>query len=68
MKSFATTTTIDASVGSVWALLTDAPGYPGWNSTVATIGGRIAPGEKVKMRAKASGGRAFALRVSVFEA
>jgi hypothetical protein len=65
MKSFATTTTIDASVGSVWAPLTDAPGYPG---TVATIEGRIAPGEKVTMRAKASGGRAFALRVSVFEA
>jgi uncharacterized protein YndB with AHSA1/START domain len=46
MKSFATTTTIDASVGSVWALLTDAPGYAGWTSTVATIEGRIAPGRR----------------------
>jgi Polyketide cyclase / dehydrase and lipid transport len=28
---------IDASAAVVWALLTNAPGYPAWNSTVVSI-------------------------------
>jgi hypothetical protein len=68
MKSFATTIAINASAETVWALLTDAAGYPRWNSTVEAIEGRIAFGQKVTVRAKASPGRAFPLLVSVFEA
>jgi hypothetical protein len=67
MKRFATTTTIDASAATIWGVLTDAVGYPEWNSTVIKIEGRIAEGEKVTVHAKASPGRAFPLRVSAFE-
>jgi uncharacterized protein YndB with AHSA1/START domain len=68
LKSFATTIAINAPAGTVWALLTDAALYPAWNSTVDRIEGRIAPGEKVTVHAKASPNRAFPLRVAVFEA
>ena len=66
MKSFATSITIRAPVGTVWALLTDAARYPQWNSTVERIDGRIAAGGRVTVHAKAAPGRAFALRVAEF--
>jgi uncharacterized protein YndB with AHSA1/START domain len=68
LKSFATTIAIAAPAETVWALLTDAAGYPRWNSTVEKIEGQIALGRKVTLRAKASPGRAFPVLVSVFEA
>jgi hypothetical protein len=66
MKSFAASIMIRARPEGVWALLTDAAGYPQWNSTVERIEGRIAPGETVAVYAKATPGRAFPLRVSAF--
>jgi hypothetical protein len=66
MKSFATSIRIRARPETVWALLTDAAGYPQWNSTVEKIDGRIAPGEKMTVHAKASPGRAFPLKVTEF--
>ena len=63
MKRFATSTTIRARPETIWALLTDAAGFAGWNSTVDRVDGNIAPGERVKVYAKASPGRAFALNV-----
>lgn len=68
IKNFATTITINAPAETIWGLLTDAAGYPAWNSTITKIEGRIAAGEKVTVHAKASPGRAFPLRVSTFEA
>ena len=47
-------------------MLTDAAGYPQWNSTVVKIDGRIAPGEKVTVHAKAAPGRAFPVEVTEF--
>jgi hypothetical protein len=67
MKSFAASIVIRARPEAVWALLTDAAGYPQWNSTVERINGRIAPGETVTVYAKATPGRAFPLRVTTFE-
>jgi len=61
MRSFATSVTIRARPEGVWAVLTDAAGYPQWNSTVEKIDGRIAGGEKVTVRGKATPGRAFPL-------
>jgi hypothetical protein len=71
MKSFATSVTIRARPETVWALLTDAAGYPQWNSTVEKIDGRIAAGETVTVHAKAAPdtkkpARAFPLKVSEF--
>ncbi len=68
MKQFSAAIVIHADADRIWSILTDAPGYPGWNSTVDKITGRIAPGEKVTVHAKASPGRAFPLQVAAFEA
>jgi uncharacterized protein YndB with AHSA1/START domain len=45
MKSFATSIAIRARPETIWSLLTDAAGYPNWNSTVEKVEGRIALGE-----------------------
>ncbi len=64
MKSFAVVISIRARPETVWALLTDGPGYPQWSSTVERIDGRIAAGEKVTVHTRAAAGRAFALQVT----
>jgi hypothetical protein len=66
MKSFASSTRIEAPAEKVWALLTDAANYPAWNTTVDRIEGRIAPGETIKVHAKISPGRAFPVKVTSF--
>jgi hypothetical protein len=70
MKRFAATATIRARPETIWALLTDAAGYPQWNSTVERIEGHIAAEGKITVHAKSAtesaSGRAFALRVTEF--
>src|SRR6185436_2329190 len=56
---------IDAPPARVWALLTDAPNYQRWNSTVTRIDGRIAAGETLRLFVPGTA-RAFSPRVSVF--
>ena len=68
MKSFAAKTTIQAAPEAVWRILTDAPGYPGWNTTVSRVDGRIALGEKITVHAKVAPGRAFPVEVVAFDA
>lgn len=67
MKSFASRTSIRAPAETVWAILTDASGYPEWNPTVTRVEGRIAPGQRVSVHAKISPGRAFPVTVTAFE-
>jgi hypothetical protein len=43
--------TIDANAQVVWKILTDAPGFPRWNSTITSIEGQIREGEKLVLRA-----------------
>ncbi|MBK6514550.1 MAG: SRPBCC domain-containing protein [Polyangiaceae bacterium] len=45
---------IAAPPAGVWALLTDARGFPRWNSTVTSIDGDIALGNKLALRVPAS--------------
>jgi hypothetical protein len=66
MESLATTTTstfrmacrvairIAAAPDRIWSLLTDAADFPRWNSTVTSIGGTIALGEKLTLRVPTS--------------
>ncbi len=68
MKSFATTTVIRAPAERIWSILTDAAGYPSWNSTVERVVGTIASGEKVTVYTKAAPGRAFPLKVTELDA
>ena len=64
MKEFATSIAIHAPAELIWELLTDAPGYAAWNSTVDRVDGRIATGETVTVHAKISPGRAFPVKVT----
>jgi hypothetical protein len=68
MKSFAVTTTICATEERIWAILTDGPAYPTWNTTVSSVDGSIAPGQTVTVHAKIAPGRAFPVKVVAFEA
>jgi uncharacterized protein YndB with AHSA1/START domain len=68
VKSFAASTTIDASPEDIWAILTDAAAYPTWNTTVSSVDGRIARGETVTVHAVIAPGRAFPVKVVAFDA
>jgi uncharacterized protein YndB with AHSA1/START domain len=58
---------IAAPPAIVWALLTDAKGYPQWNSTIVKLDGTIAKTETIQLVAKIAPERTFALKVSEFE-
>ena len=47
----------------IWQILTDAEGFPRWNSTVTRIEGRIAEGEKLRVHVPGTE-RTFAPKVS----
>jgi hypothetical protein len=55
---------IHAPPSRIWALLTDAPAFPKWNSTVIALGGKIAEGEKLSIRSTAAPDRTFTPRVT----
>lgn len=57
---------IKASNATVWTLLTSAADYPRWNTTVTSIEGRIAPGERIVLRSTLDAKRAFKLQVKEF--
>ena len=64
-----TSVTIDISADAsiVWALLTNAADYPRWNSTVISIDGKIALGEKINLKSVLDPKRTFKLKVKVFD-
>ncbi len=59
---------IQADRSIIWALLTNANDFPRWNSTVISIEGTIAQGEKIKLKAKLDPKREFKLKVKEFDA
>jgi hypothetical protein len=66
-KRFSTTILIVATREAIWALLTDAARYPQWNTTVTRVDGTIAKGNQITVHAKINPGRAFPVKVEVFE-
>ena len=66
MKSFSTSTIINASPETIWKILIDASDWPKWNSTVIKVEGKIALGEKITVFAKVNPNRAFPLTVTEF--
>ena len=54
---------IRAPAAAIWSLLTDAPGFARWNSTVSGIEGRIGAGERLRIHVPGTD-RTFAPRVS----
>ncbi len=65
MRRYAAAITIQAAPEAVWAILTDAAGYPRWDKTMNRIEGRLAPGESVKFYTKLSD-QAFPVRVTEY--
>jgi uncharacterized protein YndB with AHSA1/START domain len=63
----AISTTIQASADRIWALLTDAAGFPRWNSTVTSIEGEIGEGRTLKLKVPTARERVFKPRVSNVE-
>jgi hypothetical protein len=66
MKEYNATATISATPETIWAILTDGPGYSTWDSGVVRVEGRIAPGERIKVVSQANPKRAFPVKVSEF--
>jgi hypothetical protein len=51
----------------VWAILTDAAGYPSWDPGIDSVEGTIAAGETITVHAKVNPGREFPVKVSGFD-
>ncbi|MBL0072450.1 MAG: SRPBCC domain-containing protein [Bacteroidetes bacterium] len=58
---------IKADRSIIWALLTNANDFPRWNSTVISIDGLIAPGEKIKLKSTLDPKREFKLKIKEFD-
>jgi hypothetical protein len=54
---------IQAAAQRVWSLLTDAEGFPRWNSTVTGIDGEIGEGERLRLHVPGTD-RTFTPKVS----
>jgi hypothetical protein len=65
--SCAVTCNINAAPEKIWKLLTDADNFPRWNSTVTSIKGKIALGEKLELKVPLDPKRTFKPKVSAFE-
>lgn len=52
---------------AIWARLTDAAGFPTWNSTVESIEGPISLGTRLKIRVPLAPGRTFSPKVIAFD-
>ena len=57
---------VRAKPATIWAMLTDAAGFPGWNSTVKSIEGNIALGSKLALRVPIAPDRVFRPKVTEF--
>ena len=66
MRSYEAGADIRADADTVWGILSDAAGYPTWDSGVERVEGRIGPGEKIKVVSEANPGRAFPVEVTEF--
>lgn len=58
---------IQATPERIWALLTDARGFPAWNSTVESLEGEIELGRKLALKVTAAPGRTFTPKVTRLE-
>jgi uncharacterized protein YndB with AHSA1/START domain len=56
-------TNIRANAAVIWRILTDAQGFPRWNSTVNCIEGQIREGERLRLHVPGTD-RTFTPRVS----
>ena len=62
------TINIQADPAIVWKLLTNAADFPRWNSTVTSIEGKIAPGEKIRLKSTLDPKSTFKLKIKEMDA
>jgi len=62
----AVNTNINSSPEKIWNILTNAAKYVQWNSTIISLEGKIALGEKIKLKVKLDPKRTFNLKISEF--
>lgn len=65
--SCAVSCNIKAPAEKIWALLTTAENFPVWNSTVTSMKGKIALGQKLELKVTLDPKRTFTPKVSTFE-
>jgi hypothetical protein len=65
MKFYESEATIQAPPAVIWSVLTDAAGYPTWDSGVERVEGTIASGQKIKVHSEVNPGRAFPVKVQL---
>jgi len=69
-KTFSRTTSVAADINAdtaiIWKLLTTASDYPRWNSTVISVEGSIAAGQKIKLKSTLAPKRTFKLEVKEY--
>jgi uncharacterized protein YndB with AHSA1/START domain len=59
---------IAAPPAVIWKILTDAPAYPAWNTTVIKLDGPITLGSGLELVSKDAPDKTFDLKVTTFEA
>jgi hypothetical protein len=66
MKSFESSSVINATPDRIWSILVDGAHYPDWDSGVLRVDGTVAPGETIKVVSGANPGRTFPVKVTGF--
>lgn len=66
--SIAVTQSIEAPATTIWNLLTDVPAQARWNSTLTSIDGRVALGERVSFKVPEAPGQTFSPTVVAYDA
>jgi hypothetical protein len=67
MRGYEASSSVEAGPDDVWAVLADAAAWSSWDSGVDAVEGRVAAGEKIRIRSRAAPGRAFPVTVTTVE-
>ncbi len=70
-ETFSRETSVSININSdkaiIWTLLTNASDYPRWNSTIISIEGEIAEGNKILLKSTLDTTRTFKLKVKEYQ-
>ncbi len=69
-KLFSRQTTVAVDIAApaetIWKLMTDVGNFKTWNTTIVELTGKIAPGERIRLRSTLAPDRTFKLKVKEF--
>jgi hypothetical protein len=65
--AIAVTKSIDAPAATIWDLLTDLPSQSRWNSTLTSISGKVALGERISFQVPEAPGQTFTPTVVAYD-